>query len=88
LTSIEPKIRWRYLPGRMWNLKGSGKLQTKIDKLKIKPMKKTIKKIRTYLEKFKDQDGNDPDMMIIASLFQLYTEAYIKMHRLEKRNKD
>lgn len=51
-------------------------------------MKKTIKKIRTYLEKFKDDEGNDPDMMIIASLFQLYTEAYVKLHRLERRNED
>ena len=51
-------------------------------------MKKTIKKIRIYLEKFKDDDGNDPDMMIIASLFQLYTEAYVKLHRLERRNED
>jgi hypothetical protein len=51
-------------------------------------MKKAIKKIKSYLVKFRDQDGNDPDMVIIAGLFQMYTEAYIKMHQLEKRNKD
>ena len=51
-------------------------------------MKKAIKKIRNYLGKFRDQEGNEVDLMIIASLFQLYTEAYVKLHHLESRNKD
>ena len=47
-------------------------------------MKKVTKKIFKYMSGFKDVEGNQPDMMIVACLFQIYTDAYIKLHQLKK----
>ncbi len=47
-------------------------------------MKNATKKITAFLGIFRDKDGNEPDLMIIASLFHQYTEAYVIRHRLRR----
>ena len=40
-------------------------------------MKKTVKEISTYLSKFKDAKGNEPDILKVAFLIEKYCDLYV-----------
>ncbi|MDF1516592.1 MAG: hypothetical protein RQ864_08650 [Lutibacter sp.] len=43
-----------------------------------KKIKNTIKEILTYLSKFKDAKGNEPDVVIVAVLIEKYCNLYVE----------
>ncbi|MBE0424061.1 MAG: hypothetical protein IBX66_09000 [Lutibacter sp.] len=53
-----------------------------------KKMKKTIKEILTYLSGFKDAQGNEPDIIIVAVLIEKYCDLYMEGLNKSKTIKD